>query len=477
MTENKIQFILNNQLTELTFAENLNSTTTLLQYLRNNTPFKGVKEGCAEGDCGACTVVISEFIDNSFQYKAVDSCLIFLPMLHGLSVYTVEFIETLYSDQYHPVQEALIAHNGSQCGFCTPGFTMSMFALHQQDSQADRNKIEDALSGNLCRCTGYQSIIEACLSDVFKNKNQQIEVLEQEQKILLESINTKESIVIKNLNQEYFKCFKKEEALLYLDKYPDTLILNGSTDVSLAVTKRHEHLQRILDISSVNELKKLVLSDEWIKIGAGVSLEKLKNFSENRLPILFQNLTVFASKQIREMGTIGGNVGSSSPISDLLPVLMVLEAELKLQSIKSDRLVNINDYVLGYRKTLRNQNELITKIHIPVPKIGVIHQFYKVSKRKDMDISTLSAAFELKLNGILVENIKICFGGMDAVAIRVHLIENFLIGKTWERNNIEQAQLLLDDIFNPISDARSSAEFRMIAAKNLLLKFWSENIV
>lgn len=474
--QDKISFVLDNKIETIEFGKEHKPTHTVLNYLRKNPCNKGVKEGCAEGDCGACTVVLVELNqDNQLIYKAIDSCLVFLPMLQGKQLITVENLKSA-DELLHPVQDALVKANGSQCGFCTPGIVMSMFSLYKNEYAPSKEVVEDALTGNLCRCTGYKPIIEATIQscnsdgkDHFSNDETQVISLLKEIK---ESAESKE---IKTENQSYFQPKTKQEALLLKEKHPDAIVITGSTDVALRVTKRHELLPEIIDLSHIHEMKKCVVSDYIVKFGAGMSLEDVKRVSETELPPLFELLAVFGSKQIREMGTIGGNIGSSSPISDTLPLLFAYNADIKLQDSKSDRLVNMNDYILGYRQTAKKPNELITTIIVPKPNPRAIIKFYKVSKRKDLDISTLSAAFNLLLNGNIIEDIKIVYGGMAAVTKRVIKAENYLIGKTWDRNFIEEAMEIIGNEFTPLSDARSGAEFRTLASKNLLLKFWSEN--
>jgi xanthine dehydrogenase small subunit len=473
--QNKVSFVLDNKIETIEFGNEHKPTHTVLNYLRKNPCHKGVKEGCAEGDCGACTVVLAELNqDNKLNYKAIDSCLVFLPMLQGKHLITVENLEN-GDDILHPVQEALAEANGSQCGFCTPGIVMSMFSLYKNENKPSKELVEDALTGNLCRCTGYKPIIEATIKscsneglDHFSNREDEVISM------LKEIQNSDESKTIKTDKQVYFQPKTKLEALELKEKHPNAIVINGSTDVSLRVTKRHELLEEIIDLSQVSELKKCLISPYLVKFGSGMSLEDVKRVSETELPTLFELLAVFGSKQIREMGTIGGNIGSSSPISDTLPLLMVYNAEIKLQNIKSDRLVNMNDYPIAYRQTAKKENEIITTIIVPKPSKNAKIKFYKVSKRKDLDISTLSAAFYLLLEGNLVKEIKIAYGGMAALVKRVTKAENYLLGKPWDRNFIEDAMEIIGNEFTPLSDARSNAEFRTIASKNLLLKFWSE---
>ncbi|HTA62491.1 MAG TPA: FAD binding domain-containing protein, partial [Bacteroidia bacterium] len=274
--------------------------------------------------------------------------------------------------------------------------------------------------------------------------------------------------------QRYFQPKTKTDALELRDKKPNSILISGATDVALRVTKRHDLLEEIIDLSNIEELKKCTRTDYVIKFGAGMSLEEVKKIAQHELPALNEALTVFGSKQIRTLATLGGNLGSGSPIGDTLPVLMAYNADIKLQSVNEERIVNMNNYVLSYRVTARKPNELITKVIIPKPAVGTIVKFYKVSKRKDLDISTVSAGFSLVLEKNKVSAICLAYGGMAAVTKRAAKAEAFLMGNEWTRENVEQAMELIAGEFTPLSDARSGAEFRSVAAKNLLLKFWNE---
>jgi xanthine dehydrogenase small subunit len=473
-----ISFVSGNKIQTIDFEKDWSPTTTVLNFLRADPARKGVKEGCAEGDCGACTIVLGELgANNAIVYKAIDSCLVFLPMIHGKQLITVEDLAetTAGEKKLHPVQEEMVNCNGSQCGYCTPGIVMSLFSLYKSDNNPEKETIEDTLTGNLCRCTGYKSIIEAASKSCIHNGKDQFSSGEKEvSSLLLKIKNETSSIAIENETQKYYQPKTKQEALELRSKKPDSILISGATDIALRVTKRHELLNEIIDLSNVEELKKCSLTDYVVKFGAGMSLEDVKTISKKELPALHEALAVFGSKQIRLLATLGGNLGSASPIGDTLPVLMAYNADIKLQRVDGDRIVNINDFIIGYRKTDRLPDEIISSVIIPKPSEKSIIKFYKVSKRKDLDISTVSACFNLLLENKKVSSIAIAFGGMAAQTKRAAKAEAFLTANEWTRENVEQAMTLIAEEFTPISDARSGKEFRAAAAKNLLLKFWND---
>lgn len=473
-----ISFVLDGKVQHIDFNEQFGPTTTVLNYLRKSATHKGVKEGCAEGDCGACTIVIGELDhQQKMHYKAIDSCLVFLPMIHGKQLITVENLKQQKGDIeiLHPVQQEMVDCNGSQCGYCTPGIIMSMFALYKEKNNPTKEVIDDALTGNLCRCTGYKPIIEATAKACVHNGEDHFDQKEEEIIGLLKQINTSaESITVLTKTQNYYQPKTKAEAFELRNKMPNSILVSGGTDVALRVTKRHELLQDVIDLSHIEELKKCTATDYLIKFGAGMSLEDVKQIAKTELPALYETLVVFGSKQIRTLATLGGNLGSGSPIGDTLPILMAYDAEIKLQSVDGDRIINMNHFILGYRQTERKPNELITSVIINKPAVNTQLKFYKISKRKDLDISTVSAGFSVTLHNNKVDTIILAYGGMAATTKRATDAEVFLTGSEWTRENIEKAMEMIEKAFTPLSDARSGAEFRSIAAKNLLLKFWND---
>ncbi len=475
--QQNISFVLDGKIRDLEFTEEFGPTTTLLNYLRKSPVHKGVKEGCAEGDCGACTVVTGELSGNKLKYKAIDSCLVFLPMIHGKQVITVENLKHSENNKtvLHPVQQEMVSCNGSQCGYCTPGIVMSIFSLYKNENNPGKDSINDALTGNLCRCTGYQPIIEAAINSCVNGGIDHFSKDENKIVTMLQQIKqNSESLGIAIRSQKYYQPLTKSEAFELRNKMQDSVLISGATDVALRITKRHELIPEIIDLSAIDELKKCKVTDYVIKLGAGMSLEEVKNVSVTALPALHETLTVFGSRQIRMLATLGGNLGSGSPIGDTLPTLMAYDAEIKLQSVSGDRLIKMNRFIKGYRQTERRPDEIISAVIINKPAPGTIVKFYKVSKRKDLDISTVSAGFSVTLNRNKVSGIVLAFGGMAALTKSAVKAEAFLMANEWTRENIEEAMKLIGEEFTPLSDARSGAEFRLQVAKNLLLKFWND---
>ena len=475
-TSGTISFVLDNEIVsiDINTSADLSPTTTVLNLLRGLTNHRGVKEGCAEGDCGACTIVLAELNNEALKYKAYDSCLIFLPMIHGKQLITVENVGT--SKQPHTVQQAMVDFDGSQCGYCTPGFVMSLFSLYKNHKKPSKTVIDDALTGNLCRCTGYRSIVNAAVKSCENPGKDTFSRHEQDTMSMLKSIRDQnESIEIKTNYQKYFRPNSLSEALSIKEHNPTALIINGATDIALLVTKQNQLLEEIIDLSGIEELKEMQESETDIIYGSGTSLEEIKNHSQDYFPALYDALSVFGSLQIRNLSTLGGNLASASPIGDTPPILTAYDASVTLASVKGRRTIKVKDFITGYRTTALESSEIITEINIPIHPESVMVKWYKVSKRKDLDISSVSGSFRLKLGpGEIVEDIGLNYGGMAETTKSAEKSENYLKGKVWSRANIEIATDLLQKDFTPISDARASADGRKIMAKNILLKFWTE---
>jgi xanthine dehydrogenase small subunit len=419
-------------------------------------------------------VLAEESTPGRLRYSAVDACLVFLPMLHGKQLITVENLRER-NGTLHPVQRAIVHLYGSQCGFCTPGIVMSLFALYKRGRVPDRRTAVDALSGNLCRCTGYRPVIDAALEACSGDGQDRFAESETAVCSLLRSIPG-EILLIDTGTQRYCRPATLAEALAYRADHPDALVLTGATDVALRVTKEHELLPSILDLSGIPELRTLRVEGEMLSIGAAVSLQCiLESTQEVSLP-LRDMLAVFGSRQIRSLATLGGNLGTASPIGDTLPVLLALNARVKLENSGGSRIVPMDQFITDYRKNACGQNELITSVQVPGIPDGTIVRSYKVSRRRDMDISSVSACFRLTRNGAgTVTSSVLAFGGMAATACRARRAETTLQGLRWTRESVSGAAEQLVHDFSPLSDVRGSAAFRMMVARNLLLRFWEDD--
>ncbi len=478
MKSNKIRFILNNAVKEVDFnTSNFRPSATLLNYLRSFSHTKGVKEGCAEGDCGACTVVVGELDGQRVKYYSVDSCLVFLASVHGKQIITIEGLERHEGNQtyLHPVQQSLINHFGSQCGFCTPGIVMSIFALYKSHPYPNRNDVIQSLSGNLCRCTGYEPILNAALDVCSNLQSDHFDTNEKWVIKTIEEIKRKQpAIYITTEKQLYFLPETLQDAIELRESNPQAKIVNGATDTAIRQNKFHEYIDEIIDISAVPELKILKKEPTGFYIGSGVTIELLKPFAIKYVPTLTPFLNVFASQQIRNVATVGGNLATASPIGDLIPLLTAHCARVEIISPTENRWVDIGEFITGYRKNCLKSNELVKGIFVPKIDENITIKSFKVSTRRQLDISTVSLSARIELNMEAIQSIVLAYGGMAETVKRAKNTEKFLLGKPLNRETIEKSMKFISHDFTPISDARASVDYRLTAARNLLLKLVCE---
>lgn len=464
---NKLRFVHRGEIVEL---ENIDPTETLLNYLRYDRALTGTKEGCAEGDCGACSVVLGDLHDGGLRYQAVNACIQFLPMLDGKEIITVEDLKA--SDgTLHPVQEALVAANGTQCGFCTPGFVMSIFAEMHTSHRPDRGHIDNILAGNLCRCTGYGPLIQAAQDIARADLRDQFHDRASATTALLQILQKDESLSLTGADRHYFAPKTTDELAGLLERFPEATILAGATDVGLWVTKQHRDLPCVIHISQIAELRQISEEKNQLSIGAGVSYSEAWSQLAGYYPDFGELIRRLASTQIRNSGTIGGNIANGSPIGDTPPALIALGARLRLRSATGTRDIALEDFFITYGQQDLRPGEFVEKLFVPLPDGNSRFAAYKLSKRFDQDISAVCAAFRLTLDGSRVKDIRICYGGMAGTPARAHQTEKALIGTEWSVASIEAALPMMAEDYQPMSDIRASKEYRLMSAQNLLKKF------
>jgi xanthine dehydrogenase small subunit len=463
-----VRFLLDGERIELEVTD---PTRTLLQYLREDLRRVGSKEGCAEGDCGACTVVIAELDADALRYRAVNACIQFLPTLDGKALFSVESLKS-GDGSLHPVQQSMVDQHGSQCGFCTPGFVMSMFALYHNNPAPTRAEIDDALSGNLCRCTGYRSIVDAC-NHMYTDYGR-VELDEAGLVADLRELRRDKGLSLELERARYHApAALADLADLYL-RHPDAQILAGGTDVGLWVTKQLRELPDVIYLGNVTELKRIHVTPEGIEIGAAVSLTDAFDALAPHYPEFGEMFRRFASVPVRNAGTLVGNVANGSPIGDSMPALMVVSARVKLRRGDQQRELMLEDLYLDYMKNALQAGEFIESIVIPPRADALLLRCYKLSKRYDQDISAVCAAVALRLEGEKISEIRIALGGMAAIPKRALNTEQGLLGRTWDDATVRMAMGELGKEFSPLSDMRASAAYRSRATANLLYRFYLE---
>ena len=477
---------------EVQQVEGLAPTTTVLQWLREHAHCTGTKEGCAEGDCGACTVVVAErdAATGELKRRTVNSCIQFLPTLDGQALFTVEDVtelgRTASPNALHPCQEAMVSCHGSQCGFCTPGFVMSLWHSYEQHEQPlSRPALADALAGNLCRCTGYRPILDAG-EQMYNAPRVTLDPAPVLDQLAALQAAAPDSLVYEGPNraapdqvQRFHAPTTLAELAALREALPNARLLAGATDIGLWVNKQFRDLGEIIYVGKVAELQGVALgggAQPTLEIGAGASLEAAWSALAQHVPELKEIWLRFASPPVRHAGTLGGNIANGSPIGDSAPILLSLGASLVLRKGAATRELPLSAFYLDYMKNDLQPGEFVQAIRVPLPDTGAgeVVRAYKLSKRRDSDISAVCAGFFVRLDGDRIAEARLGWGGMAATARRASATEAALTGQPWNEATLRAAQAALAQDFQPLTDLRASASYRLKVAQNLLERFWLE---
>ncbi len=471
-TRNEIRFLLNDQRVALT---DVRPDETLLDYLRLRRSLKGTKEGCAEGDCGACTVLVGRIADGELVYESVNACIRFMGSLDGCHVVTVEHLKG-EDGRLHPVQQAMVDFHASQCGFCTPGFVMSLYALWMREPQPGDAAIEKALQGNLCRCTGYEPIVKA--AKAISSYATATDPLAAERRTVaaeLAAMKDGMRVEIGSGKDRFVLPASVDDLAAVLDAEPNATIVAGSTDVGLWVTKFMRDIAPVVFVGHLDELHRIGEKDGVISLGACVTYSEAFEMLSDRIPAFRSLINRIGGDQVRNMGTVGGNIANGSPIGDMPPPLIALGATLTLRKGDVRRTIALEDFFIDYGKQDRGPGEFVETVHVPVPDQGAHFAAWKVTKRRDEDITAALGAFNVvvKPDGT-VGFARIAYGGMAATPKRARAVEAALVGQPWTLPTVETAMEAYASDYAPITDMRASAEYRLLAAKNLLKRFYLE---
>ncbi|MBG08372.1 MAG: xanthine dehydrogenase [Halobacteriovoraceae bacterium] len=472
----KIIFYLNGERQEIDAKD---AFTSLSTYLRDDLGKTGTKVVCAEGDCGACTVLVANrknIEEGKLVYKSLNSCITFLHLMDLHSIITVEGIAE--KDKLHPVQESMMVNHGAQCGYCTPGFICAMAGmtdnLKLKEKPIDEKTTKNYLTGNLCRCTGYDSIIKSSLAVKLEEVKPLYERYHSDE--MLEEFKDleNEDVVLKNNDRQIFLPSRIDDALKL--KKEETLLkcTSGATDLGVQINKGRHEMTKVLSLYRVQEMSKIEKKGQEFHIGATATWHDIEKALKNDIPEYSKLIHIFASPQIKNAGTLVGNIANASPIADGTPFLFISEAKVILSSTDGERTVPVTNFYKGYKDLDLKENELITKVIIPIPPKDHFLKLYKVSLRKDMDISAVTFAGLGNIENGKIKSIKIAYGGVGPVVKRLPKTEKLLSGKEWNEKNIGEAVLQVEKEITPISDVRGSAKFRTQVSKNLLMKYYRE---
>ncbi|WLS06596.1 xanthine dehydrogenase small subunit [Shinella sumterensis] len=470
----ELRFVLNGQ--DVTLRD-VAPDQTLLDWLRVSRLLKGTKEGCAEGDCGACTVLVGRLTPSGgLVYEGVNACIRFMGSLDGCHVVTVEHVAAR-DGTLHPVQQAMVDYHGSQCGFCTPGFVMSLYALWMEAPNPSDQQIETALQGNLCRCTGYEPILRAARAISSYGGTDRDPLLAERAAMIerLKALKDGARVEMGAGRNRFVVPANLDDFAALLAAEPTATVVAGSTDVGLWVTKQMRDITPVVFIAGLDELKSIAVQDGTVSIGAGVTYSEAFETLSAQIPALGPLIARIGGQQVRNMGTIGGNIANGSPIGDTPPALIALGATLTLRRGADRRTIRLEDYFIAYGKQDRRPGEFVEAVHVPVPKAAERFAVYKVTKRRDEDITATLGAFRLSLAADgTVEDICIAYGGMAATPKRAFAVETALAGQPWNEATVEAAMAKYAEDYQPLTDMRATAEYRALVARNLLMRFFLE---
>ncbi|HWL56094.1 MAG TPA: xanthine dehydrogenase small subunit [Paracoccus sp. (in: a-proteobacteria)] len=463
-------FLLND--TEIRLSE-AGSRDTLLDFLRLNRRLTGTKEGCAEGDCGACTVLVGRLHHGHLHYEPINACIRFLASCHGCHIVTIEHLRGA-NGGLHPVQAAMVEHHGSQCGFCTPGFVMALYGLWMQNPRPDMLAIETALQGNLCRCTGYEPIIKAAFA-ASEAGGQHMDALSVERDRISAALAAipQDRVEVARGGDRAILPRDAADLAEVLAQNPKATIVAGATDVGLWVTKFLKDISPAVFIGHLADLKRIEITPGRINIGAGVTYSEFEPFVLAHFPEALDYWRRIGGWQVRNAGTIGGNVANGSPIGETPPLLIALGATMTLRSTEGRRELPVEDYFIAYGKQDRRPGEFVEAIHVPLKGDALIAA-YKVSKRHHADITASAAAFRVETDGATIIDARVAFGGMAATPKRAAEAEAALNGQPFTAETFEAAARAVANDFQPLSDWRASAEYRQQLAANFFRRFWLE---
>jgi xanthine dehydrogenase small subunit len=453
---------------------------TLTDFVRLRLRLTGTKVVCAEGDCGSCTVLVGRPDDDgAISYRTVCGCILTLGQLDAAHVITVEGL--LHDGRLNPVQEAMVGCHGAQCGFCTPGIVVSLYDLLQRragaDAPPDPAAVKTALAGNLCRCTGYESILKAAAATDCAALRP-LDALFPPDTILPQlRAWSAEPVEIAAGGHRFFKPVDVAAAVAFRAAHPGAAILAGGTDLGVLKNKHVLEPKTILSTLGLAELRGVRVDGGTIVAGASASLSELESAARAHLPELAEFLQWFGSPQIKNAGTVAGNLVTASPIGDTIPALAVLDAEVELAGVAGEggsRTLPIGEFVTGYRRTALRPDELVVRVRIPLPAAGEVVRFYKVSRRRDLDISTFGCAIRLRRDGDTVADVRIALGGVAATVVRATEAESHLTGGPFTLHRMEEAGRLAAAAVTPLTDVRGSAEYRSLLVRNALTRFWHD---